>query len=193
MEQPIENQQEIKETNTEGSQKRTYSEEEVEKIIEDLKRKAESETDRRVNQALNTREEKYKSDKMTMEEQIEGLQSQVAQLIKENTIAQSRNLAMQELGVAGINVSSNSEFLDMCIGNTQEETLNRVRILASTVDKIKQETTDKIKQEYSNIPAPTTSNAQTTMTVEQFDKMTLAEQLEFCKQNPLVANKILGV
>lgn len=165
--------------NEEGQEKKTYTEEEVAKMLQ-------AETDRRVTAALNKQKKSYEQklslsqldgearEKAEKDNRIKELEEQV----REFTKLQTKTEVVKTLTARGLNPSF-ADFVD--IGEDANEAQEKIEQL----DKLfKSAVADEVKKRLAGNAPKTGGTDPASITKEQFNKMTLAQQSALYRDNP---------
>ena len=164
---------------TEGAEVKTYTEEEVMKLLQ-------SESDKRVTQALAKQKKEY--DKKISLSQLDGdarekaeKDNRIAELedkLKEYTLLQNKTEVIKVLSERGLS----SDFADIVeIGEDVEEAQKKIEKL----DKLfKNSVAEEVKRRLAgNVPKDSGIKTES-LTKADFQKMTLAQQTQVYKENP---------
>lgn len=164
---------------------------------DELKRRVDSETDRRVEsgiqKGLETHKAKWESEyleksKLTADElakkQLEELTSQLSE--KERTVLKKANTldAKEMLAEAGIPKANYEPLLAMLVSDSEESTKANVTGFIGAFNSTKLDLETRIKAEISKIPPPNTDPNNKSVTKTDFDKMGFAEKVTFKAENP---------
>lgn len=166
---------------------KTYTAEEVAKLIQ-------AEADRRTNQALAKQQKKYEKQlslsnldeaertKAEKDMRIQELEEQ----LKEYTVLQNKNEVIKVLTARKLNPA----FAELiAIGDDLEEAQKKIESL----DKLfKTAVQEEVKNRLAGGTPKTGLSTGDEITVEQFKKMTLAQQSELYKNNPELFRKLAG-
>lgn len=177
-----------------------YTQEQLDAMIQ-------AESDRRVNQALQNREIKYKEElenalklerekvskeleeksKLTAEElarkEFEEKLSEIQN--KEIEISKKSNLlsAKEMLNTAGISKEKYDKVLDMLVSDNNDVTKQNVEKFIGVFNDTKSEIENKIRAELSKISQPQIGGSNGEITKTEFDKMTYSQKLELKIKN----------
>lgn len=183
-----------------------YSQEQIDKLIadakvglfgeEELQKKVDAETDRRVNtgiqKGLETEKAKWKLEletnaKLTAEQlaQKEFEEKLNTVSAKEQEINRKANLidAKDMLSEASIPKKNYESFLAVLVSNDSETTKQNVQNFIDMFNSTKTELETKIKSELAKIPPPDTGGNKIVTKVD-FDKMGYVEKLGFKQKYP---------
>lgn len=167
------------ETQEEGIEVKTYTEEEVMKLLQ-------SEADKRVSAALAKQKKEYdkKLSLSQLDEQARGEAEknmriqELEEKLKEYTVLQNKNEIVKVLSARGLNPA----FADLVeIGEDVEEAQKKIEQL----DKLfKQAVQDEVKKRLGGSMPKDTQKATNELTKEDFKKMTLAQKSKLFNENP---------
>ena len=175
------------ELNNEGQQEqevKTYTQDEVMDLLQ-------RESDRRVTQALNKQKKEYEK-KLSLS-QLDANQreetekdrrlAELEETVRNFQIIQNKNEVMKVLSARGLDAG----FADIVeIGDDIAEAQQRIE----TLDKLfKKAVSDEVKKRLSG-NAPKTGYETATLTKEDFDKMTIAQQAQLFQENPELYKKL---
>ena len=177
----------VDEQKEENQETKTYTQEEVLKLLQ-------SETDKRVTQALAKQQKKYEKQlslsnldevertKAEKDMRIQELEEQ----LREYTVLQNKNEVIKVLTARKLNPA----FADLiAIGDDLEEAQKKIESL----DKLfKAAVQEEVKSRLAGGTPKTGLSTGGEITVEQFKKMTLAQQSELYKNNPELFRKLTG-
>lgn len=169
------------------SEQKTYTQDEVLKLLQ-------SESDRRVTQALAKQQKKYEKQlslsnldeaertKAEKDMRIQELEEQ----LKEYTILQNKNEVIKVLTARNLNPA----FADLiAIGDDLEEAQNRI----ASLDKLfKTAVQDEVKKRLAGGVPKAGLSTSDEITPEKFKKMTLAQKSELYRNNPELFEKLTG-
>ena len=169
------------------SEQKTYTQDEVLKLLQ-------SESDRRVTQALAKQQKKYEKQlslsnldeaertKAEKDMRIQELEEQ----LKEYTILQNKNEVIKVLTARNLNPA----FADLiAIGDDLEEAQNRI----ASLDKLfKAAVQDEVKKRLAGGVPKAGLSTSDEITPEKFKKMTLAQKSELYRNNPELFEKLTG-
>ena len=169
------------------SEQKTYTQNEVLKLLQ-------SESDRRVTQALAKQQKKYEKQlslsnldeaertKAEKDMRIQELEEQ----LKEYTILQNKNEVIKVLTARNLNPA----FADLiAIGDDLEEAQNRI----ASLDKLfKAAVQDEVKKRLAGGVPKAGLSTSDEITPEKFKKMTLAQKSELYRNNPELFEKLTG-
>ena len=169
------------------SEQKTYTQDEVLKLLQ-------SESDRRVTQALAKQQKKYEKQlslsnldeaertKAEKDMRIQELEEQ----LKEFTILQNKNEVIKVLTARNLNPA----FADLiAIGDDLEEAQNRI----ASLDKLfKTAVQDEVKKRLAGGVPKAGLSTSDEITPEKFKKMTLAQKSELYRNNPELFEKLTG-
>ena len=174
----------------EGQETKTYTEEEVQRLLQ-------SESDKRVTEALKKQakknEEKVreaeKLAKMSADEkyeyELEQREKAIAIKEKELALAENKNVASKILADKGISL----ELVDFVIAEDAET-------MKSNIDKLDKAFKKSVKNEVekrlsSSVPKKNLGNPDT-ITLEQFNKMSINEQNRLYQENPEIYKTLVN-
>ena len=177
----------VDEQKEENQETKTYTQEEVLKLLQ-------SATDKRVTQALAKQQKKYEKQlslsnldevertKAEKDMKIQELEEQ----LREYTVLQNKNEVIKVLTARKLNPA----FADLiAIGDDLEEAQKKIE----TLDKLfKAAVQEEVKSRLAGGTPKTGLSTGDEITVEQFKKMTLAQQSELYKNNPELFRKLTG-
>lgn len=169
------------------NEQKTYTQDEVLKLLQ-------SESDRRVTQALAKQQKKYEKQlslsnldeaertKAEKDMRIQELEEQ----LKEFTILQNKNEVIKVLTARNLNPA----FADLiAIGDDLEEAQNRI----ASLDKLfKTAVQDEVKKRLAGGVPKAGLSTSDEITPEKFKKMTLAQKSELYRNNPELFEKLTG-
>ena len=169
------------------NEQKTYTQDEVLKLLQ-------SESDRRVTQALAKQQKKYEKQlslsnldeaertKAEKDMRIQELEEQ----LKEFTILQNKNEVIKVLTARNLNPA----FADLiAIGDDLEEAQNRI----ASLDKLfKAAVQDEVKKRLAGGVPKAGLSTSDEITPEKFKKMTLAQKSELYRNNPELFEKLTG-
>lgn len=169
------------------NEQKTYTQDEVLKLLQ-------SESDRRVTQALAKQQKKYEKQlslsnldeaertKAEKDMRIQELEEQ----LKEYTILQNKNEVIKVLTARNLNPA----FADLiAIGDDLEEAQNRI----ASLDKLfKTAVQDEVKKRLAGGVPKAGLSTSDEITPEKFKKMTLAQKSELYRNNPELFEKLTG-
>lgn len=169
------------------NEQKTYTQDEVLKLLQ-------SESDRRVTQALAKQQKKYEKqlslsnldeaerNKAEKDMRIQELEEQ----LKEFTILQNKNEVIKVLTARNLNPA----FADLiAIGDDLEEAQNRI----ASLDKLfKAAVQDEVKKRLAGGVPKAGLSTSDEITPEKFKKMTLAQKSELYRHNPELFEKLTG-
>ena len=169
------------------NEQKTYTQDEVLKLLQ-------SESDRRVTQALAKQQKKYEKQlslsnldeaertKAEKDMRIQELEEQ----LKEYTILQNKNEVIKVLTARNLNPA----FADLiAIGDDLEEAQNRI----ASLDKLfKAAVQDEVKKRLAGGVPKAGLSTSDEITPEKFKKMTLAQKSELYRNNPELFEKLTG-
>lgn len=178
--------------NTEGQEQstKTYSQEEVDKLLQ-------QETDRRVTSALKKQEaktaEKIKeSEKLArMNEQekfqyeLDQREKAIAAKEKELSLAENKNEASKILSEKGISL----RLVDFVVDAEADVMNERIKLLDT---EFKKSVKAEVEKRLSSTSPKRALNADEGVTVEQFKKMTIAQQNQLYHESPEVYKSIVN-
>ena len=188
-----------------------YTQEQVDQMIADAKKGLVSkddfdkelakETDRRVNQALDTHKSKWQEEadrkaKLSAEElakeQLSVRQAELDLRAKEIQTKQNRILALEKLNSAGISKEQYDDFLDVMVKDDEESTSATVDKFVSKIKSMETSIEAKVKQSLANVPPPNSGNQNKgEVTNETFAKMTYEQRVELKKENPELFKQLM--
>lgn len=168
--------------NNENKEVKTYTQEEVDKLLQ-------QETDRRVTSALKKQQQKFDTERAEAEKLRDmdeaqkkeyEFQKRVAELEKkekEFALAQNKLSASKVLADRGLPV----QFVDYIVAEEAETMMTNINEFEKAW---KAAITDAVNARLSTTPPKGGSSAQTGLTKEQFSKLSVAQQAEIYKTNP---------
>lgn len=169
---------------------KTYTQAEVDALIQ-------SESDKRVSQALKTQKEKFDKKQSEAEKlrnmdetqklayQVEQLQAELAERDKQAAIADNQRQATSIFAERGLPV----QFVDYVVSDDAESMLDAINKFDT---QWKAALADAVSQRISGSAGTPKagSNKQTGLTREAFNKMYLSEQAEIAKTNPILYKEL---
>lgn len=170
------------ETGAENQETKTYTQEEVDKLLQ-------QETDRRVTSALKKQQQKFDTERAEAEKLRDmdeaqkkeyEFQKRVAELEKkekEFALTQNKLSASKVLADRGLPV----QFVDYIVAEEAETMMTNINEFEKAW---KAAITDAVNARLSTTPPKGGSSAQTGLTKEQFSKLSVAQQAEIYKTNP---------
>lgn len=179
------------EVNKETEETKTFTQEEVEKMIQ-------AESDKRVNQALEKKQTAWETDyKAKIEEEKRQAQLSEEEKWQEKFKAQvsefeSERLEFQQakLKASAIELlakeSLPTNFVDFIIGNDEETTVQNI---ASLKEEWSNELTNAVNERLKG-KTPPSGNASTSITKEDIKKMSYKEKVEFQQANPALYKEL---
>jgi hypothetical protein len=187
---------------TEGNME--YTKEQVDQMIKDATKGLMSkdefdkelarETDRRVNQALDTHKSKWQEEaerkaKMTAEElakeQLASMKAELDAKSKEIALKQSRVSAIEKFNSAGLTKEQYEDFLDVLVKDDEEVTNQLVDKFTTKIKSMEQTIESKVKESLAKVPPPSSGGqGKGEVTTETFAKMTYEQRLELKAENP---------
>lgn len=165
---------------------KTYTEEEVQAMIQ-------RESDKRVSQALKTQKEKFDKKQSEAEKlrdmdetqklayQVEQLQKELAERDKQAAIADNQRQATSIFAERGLPV----QFVDYVVGDDAETMLEAINQFETQWKAALADAVSKKIGSSAGTPKGA-STKQTGLTREAFNKMSLSEQAELAKTNPVL-------
>lgn len=171
---------------------------------DDLNKKVTSEVDRRVEtgiqKGLETHKQKWQKEfednaKLTAEElarkQLESLSAEIN--TKELEISKRSNHleARELLGNAGVPKQYYEKFIDIMVTEDSENTKVNVENFIANFNDVKMSLESDLKSQLSKIPSPSLGDNKTTLTKEEFKKMTYNELMELKKSNPELYSQMI--
>ena len=159
---------------------------------EELEKKIQQESDRRVNTALEKKKPEWEAEyqrkqNMTAEQLAEEKMKTEREtlIVKEREINRKSNLtdAKDMLTTAGIPKSQYGKIVDMLVSEDAETTKANVQNFIDTFSAMKTEIETKVKEDISKIPPPNQGQNKPT-TKADFDKLGFAEKVAFKQSNP---------
>lgn len=172
---------------------KTYTQDEVDMLLFEERKNIQSQIDSRVSQALNTREQKYKEEKLTIEEQVEALQSELNSMRSNYNISNNTNEAVKKFSEAGIPLDLCQPLLNSLIDEDLNLTMQRTDNLLTVINTLKTTYKDEFTKKMTNVPSPTKSNSKTTITKAEFDKMDIGQKIEFANKYPNIADEFMNL
>lgn len=167
---------------TEQEQPKTYTEEEVKKLLQ-------VEADRRVTSALAKQKSKYES-LSKLDEQARGVAEkdmriqELEQKLQEYTIIQNKNEVMKVLSARGLS----TQFADLI---TIDEDIDAAQARINALDKLfKDSVAAEVKKRLASNTPKVGANTQEELTPEKFKKLTLAQRSELYNTNPDLFRKL---
>lgn len=172
---------------------KTYTQDEVDMLLFEERKNIQSQIDSRVSQALNTREQKYKEEKLTIEEQVEALQSELNSMRSNYNISNNTNEVVKKFSEAGIPLDLCQPLLNSLIDEDLNLTMQRTDNLLTVINTLKTTYKDEFTKKMTNVPSPTKSNSKTTITKAEFDKMDISQKIEFANKYPNIADEFMNL
>lgn len=172
---------------------KTYTQDEVDMLLFEERKNIQSQIDSRVSQALNTREQKYKEEKLTIEEQVEALQSELNSMRSNYNISNNTNEVVKKFSEAGIPLDLCQPLLNSLIDEDLNLTMQRTDNLLTVINTLKTTYKDEFTKKMTNVPSPTKSNSKTTITKAEFDKMDIGQKIEFANKYPNIADEFMNL
>ena len=171
-------------TQEQEATEKTYTQAEVDAMIQ-------SESDKRVSQALKTQQEKFNKKQSEAEKlqkmdetqklayQVEQLQAELAERDRQAAVADNQKQATNIFAERGLPI----QFVEYVVGENAETMLEKINTFdtqwkAALADAV----SAKIGSSASTPKG--SSQKQATITVDSFKKMSLAEQAEIARTNP---------
>jgi len=162
---------------------KTYTEEEVMKLIQ-------SESDKRVSQALKTQERKFKAEQSEAEKLAQMNEEQKRdyqfQKEKEEFDKQKKEFAIIQNKLEGTKILNEkglpSQFIDYIVADNAETMMDNINAFEKL---FKAAVSDEVSKRIGTSSQPKSASvAQTSLTKEGFKKMTIAQRSELYKTNP---------
>ena len=163
---------------------KTYSQEEVLELLQ-------KESDRRVTQALAKQKKEYEKklslsqldENQRAESEKDRRLAELEETVKNFTKIQNKNEVMKVLNTRGLN----AEFADIIdIGDDIEEAQKKIE----TLDKLfKNAVAEEVKKRLAG-GTPKGGGSVSSLTKEEFDKMTIAQQAKLFQENPELYKKL---
>lgn len=177
-------------TTTEAAESKTYSQEEVEKLIQ-------SEADRRVNQAL-TKKEREMSKKLSEAEKLAKMSEEDKfryQLEQKEAelAAKEREFVIRDNKIAAMKVLSDKQIAADLVDFVVHEDADVMKQNIDRIDRfIKQSVAEQVKTRLAS-PTPKAGLASTSeITPESFKKMNYSQRMELYKNNKELYDKLTG-
>ena len=126
MENNIINDDNVDVNETQSTEIKTFTEAEVEKLIFEERKNIQSQIDSRVAQALNTREAKYKEEKMTIEEQVEQLTAELNSMRSNYKISNNTNEVVKQFNEHGIPLDLSEPIIKTLVDEDLDTTMVKV-------------------------------------------------------------------
>lgn len=171
---------------------------------EELQRKIDSETDRKLEKALKTARAKWEKEFQEKLEQEKREAERLAKLSEkerkeeelrkreEELERRLRELERKELKADAIGVLTEkqlpTQFVDFLLGEDAEKTLENINSFKEAFDKAVEE---KVKEALAGTP-PKKNPTPNTITKEQFNQMNYKERVKLYNENPELYKKLLG-
>ena len=182
------NETNVTETQAEETAAKTYTQEEVMALLQ-------SETDKRVSQALKTQEKKFAKqlslsklddearEKAEKDERIRELE----EMLRDRDIANNKSELKSVLGARGLS----AEFADIItITDDIEESQAKIDVLDKLFKAAVKAEVEKRLAQSGGIPKGASSNSGAELTRESFRKLPLSEQNNIYKNNPELYKKL---
>ncbi|MBF0747293.1 DUF4355 domain-containing protein [Gemella sp. 19428wG2_WT2a] len=175
-------------TQTEETTEKTFTQEQVDKIIKERLNRALSKKDEeyqlKMSEAEKLRkmseEEKAKYEKDKTDAQIKELEAELAR----HKLEKVANISLAEKGIV-----TNEEVLNFVVKDTAEATDEAINLL---VKLIEEQSEIKVKELMKGKTPLKISNATNTVTKEQFSKMSYRARLDLQRSNPNLYNELKG-
>lgn len=176
---------------TQSTEIKTFTEAEVEKLIFEERKNIQSQIDSRVAQALNTREAKYKEEKMTIEEQVEQLTAELNSMRSNYKISNNTNEVVKQFNEHGIPLDLSEPIIKTLVDEDLDTTMVKVGSFLQVIQGLKNSYEEEYKKKLVNIPSPKNSTSKTNLTKTEFDKMDISKKIEFAYKYPDVADEFM--
>lgn len=192
-------------SNGELSGQKMYTEEELKRAIELVQKEEQSNIDKRITEALKTREKnlqiQYDKEKeellnknLTAEEQIISLQKEISEIKNNKLISDNRLNVERQFLNAGFSPEKIGNVLDNIVSIDTEKTHAIATSILELINMEKEKLNNQYNEKITSIPKPKNNTSDSTnITKEQFNKMSVDEQLKFIGDNAHLANTFLGI
>lgn len=164
---------------------------------DELNRRVTSEVDRRVESGIQKGLETHKS-KWEKEFQAKAqlTAEELAQQEFENKVgelnAREQELARRANTLNAKDLLSNAEipkkhydkFIDLLVSDDEDSTVSNVQNFIDTFNQTKTELESEIQKKYVNIPQPEMGEGESTLTKEEFNKLSYMEKIKVKETNP---------
>lgn len=164
---------------------------------DELNRRVTSEVDRRVEsgiqKGLETHKAKWEKEfqakaQLTAEELAQQeFENKVGELnAREQELARRANTlnAKDLLSNVGIPKRHYDKFIDLLVSDDEDSTISNVQNFIDTFNQTKTELESEIQKKYVNIPQPEMGEGESTLTKEEFNKLSYMEKIKVKETNP---------
>ena len=131
---------------TQSTEIKTFTEAEVEKLIFEERKNIQSQIDSRVAQALNTREAKYKEEKMTIEEQVEQLTAELNSMRSNYKISNNTNEVVKQFNEHGIPLDLSEPIIKTLVDEDLDTTMVKVGSFLQVIQGLKNSYEEEYKK-----------------------------------------------
>lgn len=146
MENNIINDDNVDVNETQSTEIKTFTEAEVEKLIFEERKNIQSQIDSRVAQALNTREAKYKEEKMTIEEQVEQLTAELNSMRSNYKISNNTNEVVKQFNEHGIPLDLSEPIIKTLVDEDLDTTMVKVGSFLQVIQGLKNSYEEEYKK-----------------------------------------------
>lgn len=184
----VEEQTEQVDTQKEETTEKTFTQAELDKIVQDRVARAESKKDKeyqvKMDEAEKLRkmnaEQKAQYEKEQSEARIKELEAQIAR----NGLEKQASLELAEKGI-----TTNEEILNFVVRETAEATQEAINVLVKLVDE---QADAKVKELMKGKTPTKVANTTQGLTKEQFNKLSYRAKLDLFKKDPELYNELKG-